>query len=637
MKQSILAQDPACAHPVGVESAGEHEEYNDHHAGTGDSHADGRGSTADSTREPAGGVPPRELAELLTSARSLSRRAEREGSSTLAERLSASVVRPLSSLVEAPDEVSGDEGSDSLDHGLWRLARGATRLRSGEPELLEATAALQHLACHEGGDETVAGERREQLAALQGDLQPAIEVAPGGPYLVTNPERIEDWLGCAIVTTPQMALCRCGRSKLKPLCDGSHAGGFDDAKDPGRVEDRRDIYVGQQVTVLDNRGICQHSGLCTDRLSTVFRADQEPFVAASGGRMDEIIRAVRDCPSGALSYAIDCVEARDDVDYHGQRPGTIQVTKDGPYRITGAIPLLGAGSQPVASAQGASSEHYALCRCGQSRNKPFCSGMHWYIEFRDPVADPNRIPSMFEWAGGLPALRRMTRLFYEKFVPQDPYLAPLFADMSTDHPERVARWLGEVFGGPPLYSSEYGGYPRMLSQHTGKNLQEDWRQRWVALLLQSAREAGLPNDPEFRSAFSSYIEWGSRLAVENSQTDARPPQNMPMPRWDWNTGAGPPGSRLSAIAPAAAETEPDVALPGPDQPVSFESHVRQLFRERDRTSMSFAFDLWSYEEVREHAPEILERVRNGSMPCDGRWPSEWVETFARWINAGTPG
>ncbi|MGH2480871.1 MAG: antibiotic biosynthesis monooxygenase, partial [Ktedonobacteraceae bacterium] len=60
----------------------------------------------------------------------------------------------------------------------------------------------------------------------------------------------------------------------------------------------------------------------------------------------------------------------------------------------------------------------------------------------------NHEPTLFEWAGGLPALTRMTHLFYDKYVPADPLLQPLFAHMSPDHPERVAAWLGEVFGGP---------------------------------------------------------------------------------------------------------------------------------------------------------------------------------------------
>jgi len=84
-------------------------------------------------------------------------------------------------------------------------------------------------------------------------------------------------------------------------------------------------------------------------------------------------------------------------------------------------------------------------------------------------------------------------------------------------------------------------------------------------LLQQAAEAGLANDPEFRSAFGSYIEWGTRLAVENSQIGAEPPGHMPMPHRDWHTAAGPPGSRVSALAPPGHddETEPEPACRPP--------------------------------------------------------------------------
>ncbi len=140
--------------------------------------------------------------------------------------------------------------------------------------------------------------------------------------------------------------------------------------------------------------------MCTDRLATVFRTDAEPFVAPSGGRLDEIIRAVRDCPSGALSYAIDGTEAREQVDRAGTREPAIEVSKDGPYRITGQIDLVGPAGSREGRSQGASLEHYALCRCGHSQNKPFCSGMHWYVQFRDPVPAPGHEPTLFEWAGG---------------------------------------------------------------------------------------------------------------------------------------------------------------------------------------------------------------------------------------------
>ena len=79
----------------------------------------------------------------------------------------------------------------------------------------------------------------------------------------------------------------------------------------------------------------------------------------------------------------------------------------------------------------------------------------------------------------------MTRLFYEKLVPDDPLLGPLFADMAPDEPERVAKWLGEVFG-PASSSEEYGGDARMLPQHVGKGLTEEARARWVELITGGA-------------------------------------------------------------------------------------------------------------------------------------------------------
>jgi truncated hemoglobin YjbI len=227
----------------------------------------------------------------------------------------------------------------------------------------------------------------------------------------------------------------------------------------------------------------------------------------------------------------------------------------------------------------------------------------------------------------------MTRLFYEKHVPEDPLLAPLFANMSPDHPHRVARWLGEVFGGPKLYSETCGGYDRMISQHLGKALTEEKRARWVQLICRSAEEAGLPGDPEFQAAFRAYIEWGSRIALENSQSGAKPAPHMPMPRWWWVCDATP-GSRVSALEAQDGTSETAVALPAPDQAVSFDQHIKPLFRERDRKSMRFAFDLWSYQDVRSNAQAILDRVKAGTMRCDGQWPAEWVEVLERWTQAG---
>jgi CDGSH-type Zn-finger protein/truncated hemoglobin YjbI len=561
---------------------------------------------------------------------------QNDRSAFIVDRLTRSVLRPLRSIL-------GDRGSGQaldpatasareLEDRIWELARDATELRRlpGAPcELIEAAATLQDLATRSGRDDVSAKlvELRSMLAGLSSQIQ----VARDGPYLVANAERLTTWLGEPIEAAPQIAVCRCGRSAMKPFCDGSHSEvGFSGDKDPNRVPDRRDTHVGQQAVIYDNRGICAHSGFCTDRLSSVFRLGEEPFVAPSGGRLDEIVTAVRNCPSGALSFGIDGVEAREYVDQH--RPPGIEVSKNGPYRVTGGLALLSEDGTDVPRAEGASREHYSLCRCGHSRNKPFCSGMHWYVGFSDPTTDPARDPTLFEWAGGYPALLRMTRIFYGKYVPQDPLIGPLFAHMAPDHPERVASWLSEVFGGPKFYSARYGDYNRMISQHLNKGLTEPQRSRWASLMVQSAVDAGLPNDAEFRAAFTAYLEWGSHLALENSQPGATPPQNMPIPRWWWVCDATP-GARVSALA-AAGTPEGPLESPAPGEAVTFDRHIRGLFRAKDRGSMKFAFDLWSRDDVRLHASAILERLRAGTMPCDGRWPPERVQIFDRWIAGG---
>jgi truncated hemoglobin YjbI len=250
------------------------------------------------------------------------------------------------------------------------------------------------------------------------------------------------------------------------------------------------------------------------------------------------------------------------------------------------------------------------------------------------MENPEPVPTLFEWAGGAPALLRMTTIFYRQYVPDDPLLGPLFAEMAPDHPERVAAWLGEVFGGPRAYSERYGDYDRMVSRHLGRALSEEQRARWVQLLCRSADDAGLPTDPEWRAAFVAYLEWGSRLALENSQPGAHPPPHMPVPRWWWVNDATP-GSRVSALAEQPPQpSQQEAEMPGPDEQVSFDQHIKPLFREGDRRSMRFAFDLWSHEDVATHADAMLARLRAGTMPCDGAWPEDRVAVFERWIDSG---
>ena len=149
----------------------------------------------------------------------------------------------------------------------------------------------------------------------------------------------------------------------------------------------------------------------------------------------------------------------------------------------------------------------------------------------------NEIPTLCAWAGGPDALLRLTTRFYEK-VPADPMLAPVFAGAKAQHAGHVAAFIAEVLGGEKAYTTGGSSHAAMIGRHLGRHLTEQQRRRWIALLEETADEVGLPDDPEFRSAFVGYLEWGTRLAVINSQPGVEPPaNNPPMPTWNW----GPPG------------------------------------------------------------------------------------------------
>ena len=202
------------------------------------------------------------------------------------------------------------------------------------------------------------------------DDRPRITPLDDGPLKVDGLERLEG-KGGAIPSRATVALCRCGRSRKKPFCDGTHARvGFSSATQGGDEPDRRDDYVGKTITIHDNRAICSHAGTCTDGLPEVWRQGVEPWIDPDGAAAEAIIRIVRRCPSGALSYSVDGVEHRDVAE---RTPGIV-VADRGPYAVEG-----GCGLEGASFGEGASREHYTLCRCGGSKNKPFCDGAHWTV------------------------------------------------------------------------------------------------------------------------------------------------------------------------------------------------------------------------------------------------------------------
>ena len=207
---------------------------------------------------------------------------------------------------------------------------------------------------------------------LPNKQRPRIRLSRNGPYLVTvddltnsKGERLEGRFG--------VALCRCGASNTKPFCDSSHIRiGFSDERSPDRTPDGVVEYRGAAVVVNFNRLQCSASERCAKALPLVFRDGEKPWIQPDRADADTIIEVVRRCPSGALRYT-----------QHGQ-PGpsdvnapSIRIARNGPYEVQGFDLDIGTWSE------GASRERFTLCRCGGSKNKPFCDGTHRSIKFQD--------------------------------------------------------------------------------------------------------------------------------------------------------------------------------------------------------------------------------------------------------------
>lgn len=200
-----------------------------------------------------------------------------------------------------------------------------------------------------------------------------IATSPNGPLVVKNIQSLTEANGNVFpINSASIALCRCGGSAHKPFCDGTHGKvGWTDEKKEGRQPRRSDEYKGTHITIHDDRGICSHAGFCTDGLPRVFRMREEPWIDPDAEDAKKIIETIEKCPSGALSYSIGGKL----YNVFSKNPEII-VTENGPYWVRGGIELRDV-DRPE------SPDHYALCRCGQSRNKPFCDGRHWYTRFRD--------------------------------------------------------------------------------------------------------------------------------------------------------------------------------------------------------------------------------------------------------------
>ena len=199
--------------------------------------------------------------------------------------------------------------------------------------------------------------------------KPSNTVLRNGPYRVQGVQNIRNSEGHLLPRQAVTKLCRCGASKRKPFCDGSHTKiGFVGEKDPGRARGETNEYAGREITIVDNTDVCCRDRSCIAGLPQVFETC-DPNAASA----EEIMDTIRKCPSGALTYKKGGIHCQD----FGRDPGIV-VTKNGPLKVVGGIYL-----EDETGAQPACPEHYTLCRCGGSRNKPFCDGTHLDIGFRD--------------------------------------------------------------------------------------------------------------------------------------------------------------------------------------------------------------------------------------------------------------
>ncbi len=205
-------------------------------------------------------------------------------------------------------------------------------------------------------------------------MSTVIEPKINGPYLVRNLKSLKNSKGADISPEKDVVfLCRCGKSNNKPYCDGTHKKvEFSSAVDNPKIGNWND-YAGKKITIFDNRRLCAHAGHCTERLASVWRMGETPWIDPDGADLEDIIAVIDKCPSGALRYSVDGKRNVEE-----EQADHIYISENGPYHVTGAVTL----DDSSRNTDGIP-EKYALCRCGESKNKPFCDGSHWDAKFID--------------------------------------------------------------------------------------------------------------------------------------------------------------------------------------------------------------------------------------------------------------
>lgn len=141
--------------------------------------------------------------------------------------------------------------------------------------------------------------------------------------------------------------------------------------------------------------------------------------------------------------------------------------------------------------------------------------------------------TLYDHAGGQEALHRLEQVFYDS-VLRDPLLKPLFGEGRPTHVDHLTAFTAESFGGPDRFSRELG-FDHLISVHRGLKITGEQRRRFVELYMEALDQADMPTDPEFREAVREHVEFGSRVAMQNShaETDDELYPLHQVPRWTW--------------------------------------------------------------------------------------------------------
>ncbi|MGL5541381.1 MAG: CDGSH iron-sulfur domain-containing protein [Erysipelotrichaceae bacterium] len=198
--------------------------------------------------------------------------------------------------------------------------------------------------------------------------EPGIVFTQYTPYVSYEVEEV--LVEGKVVPIPRVsAICRCGQTQNGPYCDGTHLKvGFVGKKEANRCSFPKRSYASEEIIVYYNPALCAHVKKCVEGLPSVFNFAAKPWIQPQNGEMEQIVETIKRCPSGALTYQLPNEE---EVSAWKEAVG-FEIIPNGPLCVSG-VDLI---DDQDSVQELMHTDHYTLCRCGKSRNRPFCDGAH---------------------------------------------------------------------------------------------------------------------------------------------------------------------------------------------------------------------------------------------------------------------